>query len=67
MLTFRKRITAVFSGVFAAASIFACQAIAAGNGSPNTLAYYDRSSPARQDPGRTASSRGPIRRMHTIR
>ena len=34
---------AVLGGVFALASIFAPQAIAAESGSPNTLAYYDPS------------------------
>jgi hypothetical protein len=43
MRSLRKRIIAVVSGVFAAASIFAHQAIAADNGSPNTLAHYDLS------------------------
>jgi hypothetical protein len=43
MRSLRKRIIAVVSGVFAAAGIFAYQAIAADNGSPNTLAHYDQS------------------------
>jgi parallel beta-helix repeat protein len=41
MLTFRKTIIAVLSGVFTAAGIFAGQMISAGNGSPNTLSFYD--------------------------
>jgi Right handed beta helix region len=43
MLKLRNRIVAVFSGACAAAGIFACQAMAAENGSPNTLAYYEPS------------------------
>jgi hypothetical protein len=42
-LQFRKGMLAVPGGVFALASIFASQAIAAESGSPNTLAYYDPS------------------------
>lgn len=34
---------AAFSGVFALTNIFGPRAIAAENGSPNTLAYYDAS------------------------
>jgi hypothetical protein len=39
--SFRKRMITVFSGVFALANIFAPQAMAAENSSPNMLAYYD--------------------------
>jgi hypothetical protein len=41
--SFGKRIIAVFRGVFAAAGIFASQALAAEDGSLNTLAHYDPS------------------------
>lgn len=43
MRLLRKQIIAAFGGVIAAAGFCGCQAIAADNGSPNTLAHYDPS------------------------
>jgi len=43
MMRFGNKTIAAFSGIITAAGIFACQIIAAGNGSPNTLSYYDPS------------------------
>jgi parallel beta-helix repeat protein len=43
MLAFRKRTILAFSGIFTGVAIFAYQIKGAGNGSPNTLAYYDPS------------------------
>jgi hypothetical protein len=43
MLAFRKRTTLAFSGILTVIAVFACQIKGAGNGSPNTLSYYDPS------------------------
>src|SRR3984893_10556278 len=43
MRELRKPTIAALSGVFAAAGILACAAVAAESGPPNTLAHYDPS------------------------